>query len=112
MTSKIKEFLKPSLIKILLVVLFGVMAYYFGIDLCGIKSVDPDTLLASVPCYTKFNALFWSPLALFINFSYHLSVLASLILLLGGIIYWYLIASVIMYIHSIFKNEFIKKNFR
>jgi hypothetical protein len=127
MINKIKEFLKPNLGKIVLTIGFGLAAFNFGVIdhyfPCSPYhgSVQPAVL---PPSYN--DPIFWGPLYKIVGFGYcdldlyilrfnaislipEVNIL-GLIQLIPGVIYWYLVASVIMFIYSIIKNDFIRKN--
>ncbi|MBU4339105.1 hypothetical protein KKB43_01795 [Patescibacteria group bacterium] len=110
MIKFIKEFLKPNLGKIILTVGFGLAAYYFGINAC----ITPSFLsgINLVLChYVVYSPVFWGPAFLLPSYATNdISLGLSAERIIFGIIYWYLIASVIMYFYSILKNEFTRKN--
>lgn len=125
MIKLIKQFLKPSLGKIILTIIFGLAAYYFGINPC-VTPPSSQGMYWERCHYVVLSPVFWGPAFLsplhdititlgpIFSFPSHIDSYISAQLSLGqlffAIIYWYLIASVIVYIYSIIRNEFIRKN--
>jgi hypothetical protein len=107
----IKEFLKPNLGKIILTIGFGLIAYYFGWNECGGASPFKGAAQPAV-CWEYYNPIFWGPLA-YIDVSVIEFPVANLTIerWISGIVYWYLIASAIIFVYSILKkgkaNKFI-----
>lgn len=101
MISKIKEFLKPNLGKIILTVVFGLVAYYFGWNVCGGYNQYPTSV-----CIPYYNPIYWGPVA-----SIDISVIdypvagITIERWISGIIYWYLIAYSIMFVYGILRRK-------
>lgn len=101
MIGKIKEFLKPNLGKVILTVGFGLAAYYWGINWCGGLLNSPLSV-----CHVLYNPIYWGPVA-YLNISITDFTVAHIAIeqWISGIIFWYLIASMIMYAYSMLKKK-------
>lgn len=101
----IKEFFKPNSGKIILTIVFGLAAYFFGLNWCA-GSPTNSGFLAPAVCYVHYNSAMWGPLFILGDFSYDdMSARLSISRLILGIAYWYLAASVIVFLYNITKRK-------
>jgi hypothetical protein len=105
----ILEFLKPNFGKIIITVCFGLIAYYFGWNECGGASPFKGMAQPAV-CWEYYNPFFWGPLAYVdVNVIEFPVMNLTIERWMSGIVYWYLIASAIMFACSILKKRKAKK---
>jgi hypothetical protein len=95
-----KEFLKRDPKKMIIVTILGYFSYLYGLDFCYMPPC-PEGMGCVQVCGYRANPFLWGPG--FIFFGHGEAKLISLIIL--GIIYWYLISCLIVWIYDRLKKK-------
>jgi hypothetical protein len=95
-----KEFLKPDWRKLFIVIILGLLSYFYGVDYCYMPPC-PEGMGCAQACSIRANPFLWGPG--FIFFGHDAAKQISSVIL--GIVYWYLISCLIVWIYYKLKKK-------